>query len=180
VIDEATVSFEEILTFNNAPAAPLAMIAEFVERADTISDGTQLAPGYDIEYIKYDLLDLGYSGGSKSATAATDGGALGDRRWSISVGVEDHLAIESQLKLIQNYPNPFSTSTTVRFMLKEATDVNLTLYNLVGAKVRVVSDQYYSQGMNEVNLDRGNLESGVYFLQLSTKKGADQIKLTVK
>ncbi len=182
VIDEATASFEEVLTFNNAPAAPLSMITEFVAMVDTItSDGaTQPAPTYAAEYIKYDLLDLGYSGGSKSATAATDGGALGDRRWSISVGVEDHLAIESQLKLIQNYPNPFSTSTTVRFMLQEGSDVNVTLYNLVGAKVRMVSDQYYSPGLNEITMDRGNLEAGVYFLQVSSEKATDLIKLTVK
>ena len=183
VIDEGTASFEEVLTFTSAPAAPASMIAEYVAMVDTIStDGqSQPAPMYAAEYMKYDLLDLSYEAASTSATAATDGGPLGDRRWmKNTVGIEDHLAIESQLELIQNYPNPFSTSTTVRFILKEATDVNLTLYNLVGAKVRVVSDQYYSQGMNAVTLERGNLEAGVYFLQLSTKKGADQIKLTVK
>jgi hypothetical protein len=65
-------------------------------------------------------------------------------------------------------------------MLKEATDVNITLFNLVGAKVRIIGDQYYSQGMNAVTLDRGNLEAGVYFLQLSTQKATDLIKLTVK
>jgi hypothetical protein len=34
--------------------------------------------------------------------------------------------------------------------------------------------------MNEVNLDRGNLAAGVYFLQVSSQKATDLIKLTVK
>jgi pectate lyase len=110
-----------------------------------------------------------------------DGGPLGDRRWmEYTTGIEDHTAIESQLKLIQNYPNPFSTSTTVRFMLREGSDVNITLYNLVGAKVRVIGDQFYSQGLNEIKLDRGNLGAGVYFLQVSSQEATDLIKITVK
>jgi hypothetical protein len=182
LIGEATVYFEEEITFNNVPATPYDMISDFVAKADTVSEGFQLAPEYNIEYMKYDLLDLGYSGASQSATAATDGGQLGDRRWEVSStsAVEDHLAAAKQLKLIQNFPNPFSESTTVRFMLKEATDVNLTIYNLVGAQVRLVKDQFYSQGTHEVTIHRGNLEAGIYFLKLSSRNESDLIKLTVK
>jgi len=183
VIDEGSASIEEVVTFTNVPPAPVNMVTQYVAMADTAAYGANRAlyPTYDIEYMKYDELDLSYDVASTSATAAMDGGPLGDRRWmENTVGIKDHLAPESQLKLIQNYPNPFSTSTTIRFMLNEATDVNLTIYNLVGAKVRVVGDQYYSQGLNEVTLERGDLKSGVYFLQLSSQEASDLIKLTVK
>lgn len=181
VIDEATASFEEVLTFTSVPPTPYSMVTEYVAMVDTASADAQPAPTYAAIYMKYDLLDLSYDAASTSATAAMDGGPLGDRRWmQNTVGIENHLATDSQLKLIQNYPNPFSQSTTVRFMLQEASDVNLTLYNVVGAKVRVVSDHYYSQGMNEIALDRGNLEAGVYFLKLSSPEASDLIKLTVK
>jgi len=65
-------------------------------------------------------------------------------------------------------------------MLKEASEVNLTIYNLLGAQVRLVGDQYYSQGMHRVNIERGNLDAGVYLLKLSTQRDSDIIKLTVK
>ena len=183
IIDETSVGIEEVVTFTNVPAVPVNMIKQYGAMCDTVTHGTHpsLHPDYDIEYMKYDQLDLSYDATSESATAATDGGPLGDRRWMQKItGIEDHLAMESQLKLIQNYPNPFSTSTTIRFMLQEASDVNITLYNAVGAKVRMVSDHYYSQGLNEVTLDRGNLNAGIYFLELSSQKATDLIKLTVK
>lgn len=181
VINESTASFEEVLTFNIVPATPLGMIAEFVEKADTVSDGTQLAPDYNMEYFKYDTLDLGYSASSTSATAALDGGPIGDRRWmQVTISVEDRFAGATNTRMFQNYPNPFSESTTVRFMLREASDVNLTLYNLVGAQVRVLSDRYYTQGKHEFNLERGNLKSGVYFLKLSSQMETDIIKISIK
>ena len=181
VIDELTASFEEAITFNIAPATPYAMIAEFVARADTVSDGTQLAPTYDMEYFKYDTLDMGYNANTQSATAATDGGQIGDRRWQlVGVSVEDHVAGVSNSKLFQNYPNPFSESTTVSFMLKETSEVNLTIYNLLGAQVRLVEDNYYSPGTHRVTIERGNLEAGVYLLRLSTQRDSEIIKLTVK
>lgn len=180
LIDEATASFEELITFNNVPAVPSGMITEYVASADTVSDGGVIEPVYDIEYMKYDLLDLGYDAASTSASAAIDGGPLGDRRWMGVVGVEDHMGTDEQLRFVQNYPNPFSESTTIRFILKEASDVSFTLYNVVGAKVRIIGDLFFSQGMNEITLERGNLESGIYFLQLSSEKTSDLVKLSIK
>jgi hypothetical protein len=43
-----------------------------------------------------------------------------------------------------------------------------------------VGDQYYSQGMHRVNIERGNLDAGVYLLKLSTQRDSDIIKLTIK
>ncbi len=124
---------------------------------------------------------MGYNANTQSATAATDGGQIGDRRWLlVGVSVEDQVARATNSKLFQNFPNPFSESTTVSFMLKEASEVNLTIYNLLGAEVRLVGDQYYSQGTHRVTIERGNLEGGVYLLKLSTQRDSDIIKLTVK
>jgi hypothetical protein len=157
------------------------MIQEYVSITDTLSQPTQVAPTYNIVYYKYDTLDLGYSATSQSATAAMDGGPLGDRRWmQPATSVSDRVAGTTNAVLFQNYPNPFSDVTTVKFRLERSSHVNLTIYNLVGAQVRLLSNQDYPAGLHEIRVEKGNLQAGVYFLKLSSRNEAEIIKLTVK
>lgn len=44
----------------------------------------------------------------------------------------------SGYELLQNYPNPFNPSTQIRFVLPEASDVILTVYDVLGRRVRTL------------------------------------------
>ncbi len=73
--------------------------------------------------------------------------------------------------LFQNYPNPFNPSTSISFSLEKAGDVELTIYNVLGQKVRTLIDQYKPAGsytfMWDGHSDAGNmLTSGQYFYNL--------------
>ena len=68
--------------------------------------------------------------------------------------------------LFQNYPNPFSQSTTITFSLTEPAAISVSVYNLLGQKVRNITNQSFSSGTHKVTLERSNLPGGIYFYKL--------------
>ena len=73
------------------------------------------------------------------------------------------------------YPNPFSEFLIVEFEAERTTDVQLTLYNILGQKVQTILNQKISSGPQQIqmNLSQIDLPSGMYFLQ--AKVGEAQI-----
>jgi len=74
---------------------------------------------------------------------------------------------------VQNYPNPFNPTTNIEFTLPTAQQVQLTVYNLKGQKIRTLVDEIYPAGKNTVvwnGKDKAGQEvsSGVYFYKLET------------
>jgi photosystem II stability/assembly factor-like uncharacterized protein len=74
--------------------------------------------------------------------------------------------IPSRVTLHQNYPNPFNPSTTIRFAVPVRTNVQLTVWNMLGQRVAVLQDGELDAGQHETVLDAGGLASGVYFYQI--------------
>jgi len=74
----------------------------------------------------------------------------------------------SRYALAQNFPNPFTTQSTIRYSLPESGYVRLSVYNLAGRRVDTLVDGYVEAGEHEVvwiGRDAGGtpLPSGVYF-----------------
>lgn len=72
----------------------------------------------------------------------------------------------------QNYPNPFNPSTTLRYHLPEDTEVTLTIYNLLGQKVRTLVQGRKAAGVHTVRWDGTNdagalVASGTYLVRLA-------------
>ena len=65
------------------------------------------------------------------------------------------------------YPNPFNSSTTIRYHLAEAMEVNLTVYNVLGHRVAELVNGFRASGDHEVTFDGSNLASGVYIYRFS-------------
>lgn len=99
-----------------------------------------------------------------------------EERLHLIVGRLD--AVESQVEattsapqgyvLAPNYPNPFSTTTTIPYRLLEPAQVTLTIYDLLGKRVAVlVEEEAQAAGRHEVlwdgtNLNSDPLASGIY------------------
>ena len=82
-------------------------------------------------------------------------------------------------KLSQNYPNPFNPSTTINFTLPAATNVKLTVFNLLGQRIATLVDDSRSAGDYSVRFDARNLASGVYFYMLQAGDMTLQRKMTL-
>lgn len=76
------------------------------------------------------------------------------------------LEIPNRTELGQNYPNPFNPSTTIPFSLKQATNVELTIYNMLGQKVSTLVNQKYSAGSHFATWNASSLASGMYIYRL--------------
>jgi hypothetical protein len=82
-------------------------------------------------------------------------------------GITDKkLFLPEQIELGQNYPNPFNASTTITFMLPEASFVTLKVFDLLGREVTVLIENQLAKGTHRVEFEDMNLAGGIYFYQL--------------
>lgn len=101
---------------------------------------------------------------------------------SIPSRVGGQQEIPTEFFLAQNYPNPFNPTTAIRYSLPVAADVNLTIYNLLGEKIRTLVDVHQQAGDFSVTWDGVSdhgttVPSGVYVYRLSAGKNARQRKM---
>ncbi len=85
-----------------------------------------------------------------------------------ATAVDDKQIKPDHYFLSQNYPNPFNPSTTIYYGLKEAGMVSLKVYNMLGAEVATLVNEYKPAGSFNVSFDASTLSSGIYFYKLET------------
>ncbi len=72
-----------------------------------------------------------------------------------------------EFSLEQNYPNPFNPETKISFNLKSATHVSIKVYNVLGAEITTLVDDYQTPGKHTLSFNAVNLASGVYFFRMN-------------
>lgn len=83
-------------------------------------------------------------------------------------------------ELEQNYPNPFSSSTSIAYKLGIPADVKVTVYDILGREIRTFTMGDQSSGAHGILWDGKNntgevVAKGVYFCRLQAK-GETQIR----
>lgn len=73
-----------------------------------------------------------------------------------------------EYKLEQNYPNPFNPNTTIRFSVADESQVNLSIFNLLGEKVKELKNEVMKPGNYLVEFDATQFSSGVYIYKLKS------------
>jgi len=72
--------------------------------------------------------------------------------------------------LMENYPNPFSGSTTIEYALPERGDVTLRVYDALGRLVADYGTREENAGAHSVRLSGANLPAGQYVYELRSSK----------
>ncbi len=83
--------------------------------------------------------------------------------------------VPSRFVLAQNYPNPFNPETTIEYALPSQSKVTLTVFNVLGQKVRTLTNTVQPAGHYSVVWDSRNeqaelVPTGVYFYVISTNE----------
>ena len=87
---------------------------------------------------------------------------------------------KGKVSLSQNYPNPFINSTTIRFDLPNIQRVRLSLLDMSGREVKVLTDKTAEAGSHIVSLNASGLLHQSYIVQLQTEEGVLTKKITVQ
>ncbi|MFH0734579.1 MAG: T9SS type A sorting domain-containing protein [bacterium] len=98
-----------------------------------------------------------------------------ENNFSLLIGTENYIndikqsLLPSEYILYQNYPNPFNAGTVIRYSLPYESEINITLYNIVGEVVKVITNTKQEAGYYEQQLQMNNFASGVYFYSINAK-----------
>jgi hypothetical protein len=95
--------------------------------------------------------------------------------------IDDHITFESQKSSLYNFPNPFNPETTISFSIHEVSNVELSIYNIKGQKIKTLAHEHYSKGEYSVDWDGEDASgekvgSGVYFYKLRVNSKIKAVK----
>ncbi|MFH1010856.1 MAG: T9SS type A sorting domain-containing protein, partial [bacterium] len=65
-----------------------------------------------------------------------------------------------------NWPNPFNSSTTIRYSVAERVRVELRIYNILGQEVAALEDRWREPGAYTVSWQAINMASGMYIVSM--------------
>jgi len=85
--------------------------------------------------------------------------------------------LPSEFSLKQNYPNPFNPETKISYSLKEAGNVELIVYDVLGNEVAKLVNEQKPAGSYEVAFNATNLPSGVYIYRIKSGEFTESKKM---
>jgi len=105
--------------------------------------------------------------------------------FSFSPFIIENLKVKSEpnlspqiFTLHNGYPNPFNPQIKIPFSLTKGQNVKISIMDLNGRVVKVISDQYFYPGNHSVNFSGHKISSGIYFINIYHKNGLETQKIT--
>jgi hypothetical protein len=93
------------------------------------------------------------------------------------VSVENHTNEKSEHRC---YPNPFSDELTVEMSLSRASNVSISICDLLCRKLVTIGNQYYEPGDHTFHIDTEMLSAGIYFLKITKDDVVNHIKVVCR
>jgi len=92
---------------------------------------------------------------------------------------DDGSALPRDVELAQNFPNPFNSSTTIRYGLPVETRVRLEIVDVLGRRLDVLVDESRPAGFYTVTWDANRAASGIYLYRLQADGAIRTGKMTI-
>jgi hypothetical protein len=118
-----------------------------------------------------------YASGFQGSTSSSNGQSkqIALSSTEVLAGVTDKPGLPLSTVLLNNYPNPFNPSTTIRYGLAHGSEVTLAVFNTLGQLVATVQKGHQEAGYHDVTFESKDLPSGVYLYRLTTED-FDQVR----
>jgi len=102
-----------------------------------------------------------------------------DGQFEYSKAIEVDFGTLKKFELSQNYPNPFNPKTSISYNLSEASNVRLTIFNLLGQELRTLVNEFKESGVHTINFDASDLNSGMYLYKIEAGSFVQTRKMTL-
>ena len=88
-----------------------------------------------------------------------------------TVAIKDEQMLPSKFTLYQNHPNPFNPVTIIQYELPHRSEIQITIYDLLGRTVTALVSEIQDAGYRSIQWDATNdkgqlVSAGVYFYQI--------------
>jgi hypothetical protein len=112
-------------------------------------------------------------------------GTHGRGLWEVDISNLNPVAVEDTRPEVQPlalrvYGNPTSGPAVLHYGLREAGQVDLAIYDLQGRRVRSLVNRFEQPIMGSIDVDLGDLPSGVYFARLDANGASVSRKIVVE
>ncbi len=176
---DTTNIFSEELVFDNPPPLNLEYLQFYVENNFSIGGTNPPNPYADEDPSVVGEVAVGYSFGyssvSRSATAGSDGQALGDPRWEFTDVSTDDITAVTRIKA---YPNPTNGLVTLEYPGNNIGNTTIDVLNITGQVVYTKPATGERSGL--VTLDLQHLNGGIYFIVLRQAQESNAIRLVIQ
>ncbi len=158
-------------------AVPAQGVAHVFRRdgAGAWAEAARLRPTGEPEYERF-----GYAVAAQIGQEGLEvlAGAPSDTEWGGDAGAAYRLgpaavaaepgAAEVPALEVSTYPNPFTSSLTVAFVLAKPGEVRLAVYDVLGRKVGMLDEGWRPAGEHRMQFAGDHLPGGVYLVRLET------------
>jgi hypothetical protein len=87
--------------------------------------------------------------------------------------------IPTNIKLYQNFPNPFNPTTNISYSISQPGIVSIIVYDILGRKVATLLNEEKNTGNYSIDFDGVALSSGIYFYQLKVNDFIETKKMVL-
>lgn len=93
--------------------------------------------------------------------------------------IKEEIIENAAIVLEQNFPNPCTHSTSIKFYLPNNTPITLDIYDINGSLVGNIVQQNLSPGEYQIDINTSKLKPGIYFYTLKTPNSTKTKKMIV-
>ena len=101
---------------------------------------------------------------------------------TVTLAIDNGLAVPIEFALQQNYPNPFNPSTQIQYALPTDANVTIAIYDLVGRQIRTLVNEQVTAGFHSTLWNATNdmgspVSAGVYIYTITANDFRDVKKM---
>jgi len=147
-----------------------------IERSNS-TGSTIITRQSSIEDGRFVDLDVGITGLTTYTLHAFGTGG----RTQMLANTEVVITSPKDFVMTQNFPNPFTSTTSIRYFLKQPGIVHLLIYDLAGREISSLEQNWRESGQwYTTTFDASNLPGGLYFYHMKVKGFSNTVYQTTK